>query len=527
VTHPTSPSHGPTTVLLRRVVVSIVAAICASLIALSHAVHYIEGLHRRELAAHTHDVNDALFGEGIRTAFGAVALMQCVLGVLVIALLIQSILRPMRHFRAAVMALGAGDLDAPELEPSNRIDDVFGSLRDVLRRTRDELRSLASRLEMESDRSRAIIDTAFAAVLAVDGGGRIIAANPVAARLLASPADVLCGRLLADIFTIESLRMEMDELGTLTFAGNPSERRFETRVRMHGIRTFPADVAITSLAVEGQRAWAIFINDLTAKHGSEVLLRDARQAARTARESKNALLARLSRELRAPLDSMIGFAEMVRNSTASNLSDRDTVCLERVKADGEHLLLLVSDILDVSRIESGTLELHAETIDVSALVRDMLPDYQAMLADRPVALHVALPDEQAPAHVDAERLRQLLRNLLSNAVRFTARGSILITVRRDSQTGLASAISVRDTGIGIPLDRQSQIFDAFDAPDQEASPRYGGTGLGLSLARQLALQMRCVLSVESMPGAGSTFTLAFTSACAQSVTHELAGSAPP
>jgi signal transduction histidine kinase len=199
----------------------------------------------------------------------------------------------------------------------------------------------------------------------------------------------------------------------------------------------------------------------------------------------------------------------VRRSRSSQLSERDRQSLDRVQTASEHLLVLVSDILDLSRIELGTIELSMERIDVTPIVRDILSHYENAVADRPVLLEYDLPDGDALATVDAARLRQVLTNLIGNAIKFTARGSVRVCVRRDQETGHAIAIIVRDTGIGIPLERQAHIFESFEQGGEETSHRYGGTGLGLALSRRIAQQMGCMLSVESMPGAGSTFALAF------------------
>jgi signal transduction histidine kinase len=181
-----------------------------------------------------------------------------------------------------------------------------------------------------------------------------------------------------------------------------------------------------------------------------------------------------------------------------------------VQAGSEHLLALVSDILDLSSIESAKVDLACETVDVSPIVREILASFGNQVADRPVMLEAKLPETPALATVDATRLRQVLHNLIGNAVKFTARGSVHVSVRSDAARQLATAIIVRDTGIGIPLERQAHIFDSFEQGAEETVHRYGGTGLGLALSRRIAQQMGCMLSVESMPGAGSTFTLVFS-----------------
>ena len=394
---------------------------------------------------------------------------------------------------------------------------VAEELRSSIDKVRGQLQQSLAIVSMESDRNRAIMDTVFASVFAVDSGGRIISANPAAVRMFGLPADTLRGVVLSDLIATDSLRMSVDEFGTVTVAGDGNEHRFTTRIRLFGRQSFPAEVAVTPLALDGQRAWAVFVHDLTEQQQVQTALEDARIAAVSSNRSRTAFLARMSHELHTPLNSMIGFTKIVRRSRSSQLSERDRHYLDRVQAGSEHLLVLVSDILDLSRIESGTIELHLETIDIAPIVREIILHHDDRVVDRPVVLESELPDSVALATIDAARLRQVLTNLIGNAVKFTARGSVQVSVRLDQTTGFASALLVRDTGIGIPLDRQAQIFESFEQGGEETSHRYGGSGLGLALSRRIAQQMGCMLSVESMPGAGSTFTLVFASANALAV----------
>ena len=396
--------------------------------------------------------------------------------------------------------------------PETHAAREFTALHSAIAAAHTRVELALNRARMESERNRAIIDTGLPSVFAVDGGGRIISANPAAARLFALPIGTLDGVLLSDLIAADSLHMSVDEFGSVTFTGDGSEHRFTTNIRLFGRRSFPADVAVTPLPLDGQRAWAVFVHDLTEKQNAQTELEDARIAAGTAHRAKTAILARMSHELRTPLNAMIGFTKIVRRSRSSQLSERDRHYLDRVQAGTEHLLVLVSDILDLSRIESGTIELQLQPTDIAPIVREIVAQHEERLGDRPVILEATLPDGAAIATIDAARLRQVLTNLIGNAVKFTARGSVQVTVTLDHESGRAGAVIVRDTGIGIPLEHQSHIFESFEQGGDETSHRYGGSGLGLALSRRIAQQMGCMLSVESTPGAGSTFTLAFAHA---------------
>ena len=412
--------------------------------------------------------------------------------------------------RDAVDSLGGPQEPTPSLVAEPR--DEFEALHRPISAARERIDRALSRAHMESDRNRAIIDTVFASVFAVDGGGRIISANPAAVRMFALPVGSLEGVVLSDLIAADSLRMSVDEFGSLTFTGSGHENRFSTRIRLFGRPSFPAEVAVEPLALDGQRAWAVFVHDVTEKYQTQTALDDARIAAAASNRAKTAFLARMSHELRTPLSSMIGFTKIVRRSRSSQLGHRDRHYLDRVQAGSERLLVLVSDILDLSRIESGTIDMRFEAADIAPIVREIVSHHEERIADRPVVLEADLPEGPALATIDTARLRQVLTNLIDNAIKFTARGSVQVSVTLDHETGRAGAIIVRDTGIGIPLERQSQIFESFEQGGSETSHRYGGSGLGLALSRRIAQHMGCMLSVESMPGAGSTFTLAFSHA---------------
>ena len=418
--------------------------------------------------------------------------------------------------RDAVLALAhqslttAPQMEQPAASDAASTDDEFTPLHAAVRDARAQLQSVLRRVQMEGARHQAIVDSVFASVFAVDGGGRIISANAAAARMFGVPIDALHGVVLSDLIAPDELRMAVDEFGSVTFTGAALEHRFTTRIRMFGQRAFPAEVSVTPLAIDGQHAWAVFVHDLTDKEQAQSALEDARVAAETASRAKTAFLARMSHELRTPLNSMIGFTKIVRRSRSSQLSERDRHYLDRVQASSEQLLDLVSDILDLSSIESGKIALTLELCDVAPLVREIVTGFEDQVADRPVHLIGDVPESSAFATIDAKRLRQVLMNLIGNAVKFTARGSVKVSVKVDATTSQAIAVIVRDTGIGIPLERQARIFESFEQGGDETSHRYGGTGLGLALSRRIAQQMGCMLSVESMPGAGSTFTLSFS-----------------
>jgi signal transduction histidine kinase len=430
------------------------------------------------------------------------------IGVLLVLLSTRTLMRNIQRLAQGIVRLANPSQDrAPD--DTDTPDDEFAPLHAALRSAEHELRESMRQVRVERDRSSAIVQSALAAVFVVDRGGRVLLVNASAASTFRRPAEQMVGRLLGDLIAPDSLRITVGDDGALDCSRALLEERFRTRVRVHGAGAMQAIVAVTALPVDVMPTWAIFISDQTAQHTAQRALEEARAVAESANRAKSAFLARMSHELRTPLNSIIGFAKIVRRSKDTALGERDRLYLERVQSGGEHLLALVNDILDLARIESGKVELLLEPVDVGRIVRDVVPMFEAQLADRPVSLLVDLPAGDAMATADVVRLRQVLVNLIGNAVKFTPRGTIRVVLRADADSGRALALSVADTGIGIPVDRQARIFEAFEQADKDTAHRFGGTGLGLAIARQIVEQMGGRLSVESMPGVGSTFSVHF------------------
>lgn len=231
------------------------------------------------------------------------------------------------------------------------------------------------------------------------------------------------------------------------------------------------------------------------------------QAALDANRTKSDFLARMSHELRTPLNSVIGFANVLLRNKASNLREQDMTYLSRIQKNGVHLLGLINDLLDLAKIESGKLDVHIATVDLRELISDVdsLMDVQASL--KGVALETVIPARaQTLIQTDRLKLHQILVNLVGNALKFTSRGTIKIELSIDGNNN-PRAISVTDCGIGIPAHRVDAIFNAFEQAERSTAERFGGTGLGLPISRSLAGLMGYELTVSSVEGEGSTFTL--------------------
>lgn len=226
----------------------------------------------------------------------------------------------------------------------------------------------------------------------------------------------------------------------------------------------------------------------------------ARKQADAASQAKSEFLANMSHEVRTPLTSIIGFSGILK--TSKDLGERDRRFVERIEGASQNLLTIVNDILDLARMESGELQMTPEPADARAIALSAAELVSEQAAAKGLALRVEAEPDLPLALVDPARLRQVLLNLVSNAVKFTAEGSVTVHVAAEPEW---LRISVEDTGIGIPADRLDQVFERFAQADSTVARRFGGAGLGLPISRRLIQQMGGELTAESRPGRGSRF----------------------
>ena len=219
---------------------------------------------------------------------------------------------------------------------------------------------------------------------------------------------------------------------------------------------------------------------------------------------KSEFVANMSHELRTPLNALLIMARLLRENRGGSLTEEQLRWAETIESSGQDLLTLINDILDLSKIEAGQMDVAIAAVSPGALATKLMRAFEMQAQSKGIGLEIEVAPGLGDVQTDAVRLEQILRNFLSNAIKFTERGRVVLSIRRDRE-GIAFA--VRDTGIGIAPDQQATVFEAFRQADGTISRRFGGTGLGLSISRDLAELLGGAIALQSTPGQGSTFTL--------------------
>ncbi|MEO8027969.1 MAG: PAS domain-containing sensor histidine kinase, partial [Bryobacteraceae bacterium] len=369
-----------------------------------------------------------------------------------------------------------------------------------------------------ADRFRDLIEAAPDAILEVRKDGKILTANAQAERLFRYTREELLGKTVEDL--LPPRYRGRHSTHRHDYANRPVLRPMGTGLDLYAMRSdgteFAVDINLSPLtADDGQRVVCI-IRDVSERKRAEEQIRTLNQnlaAANQALELRNKevervnqlkseFLASMSHELRTPLNTIIGFSDLLAEQVEQLFNEKQKRFLSHIRGDAHHLLTLINDILDLSKIEAGRLELRAETFGLTSALEEVLSSLRPLVGQKRIQLENLVGGSDV-LHADRVRFKEILYNLLSNAIKFTpADGRIWIdSIARDGQVEM----TVGDTGIGIPVEEQAAIFESFHQVGFTTKGVREGTGLGLAITRRLVEQHGGRIWVESAPGEGSRF----------------------
>lgn len=393
--------------------------------------------------------------------------------------------------------------------PDGNLGGLVGTILDISERKRAE-----NALRESEARFRSIFENATAGVVTVSPEGRVIQANPALGRLLGYSVEELKNLSFLDVTHPEDVELS-HRLYEKVITETPRRIEYEKRYLDKDGKVVWGKVTGTWIFDEQDRPlYAVaLVLDITRRKEAEQQLRAAKETAEAANSAKGEFLANMSHEIRTPMNGIIGMTEQVLES---DLTEDQRDCLHMALDSARSLLGLLNDILDFSKIEAGKLSLEQVDFDLSQTMKSALCPLSHQATQKGLRLEMSIaPDVPASLRGDPARLRQVLLNLLGNAIKFTESGSISLHVRpaprerprkmKDDRPEHLFQFCVSDTGIGIEPEKLKQVFQSFVQADGTVTRKYGGTGLGLSISRMIVEKMGGRIWVESTPGAGSSF----------------------
>ncbi len=440
----------------------------------------------------------------------AVAGLAVFLLVLVVWIVARRLTQPVRS-----LTLAAEHVSRQRYETADELDrvagrrDEFGQLARTFRNmvgeiaTREAtLRSAEEKLRQSELHYRSLIENTSDIIALLDRQGRFKYASPSIVRILGVKTEADAGAL--GDFLNDKGKLALDEAIRRSAAawGASEQVEVDAQHSSGAIRTLEVSLhnMLDSPAVNGIVA---NIRDITERRRAADLSRE-KEAAEAANKAKSNFLANMSHELRTPLNAIIGYSEMLQEMAADDGKDEYQGDLKKIHSAGQHLLELINDVLDISKIEAGKMDLYIESFSLDQTIEEVQAVVDPLAKKNSNQLAIEKPPELGFIRADATKVRQCLLNLLSNACKFTSNGTVRLLALRDEGW---ITFEVSDTGIGMTKEQMAKLFRAFQQADSSTTRKFGGTGLGLAISRRFCQIMNGDITVRSEPGHGTTFTM--------------------
>jgi len=435
-----------------------------------------------------------------------------------IFLMLEKVFRkPLANLQQAITNIEKGDFTS-ELPDLNRHDEIgkltraFNLMQNSLMHSQLALESSLQTVTESKTRYKSVIDNIIDGIVIINSRGIILSCNIKALEIFGYQEKELINHRVnmlmpdSDSNAHDSYMKNYKTTGEARIIGTGREL---VGMRKDG-STFPIDLGINEIKVKEESQFVGIIRDITERKKIEQTLITSREKAEAASKAKSEFLAMMSHELRTPLNGVIGMAQLMRDG---RLDSEQLEHLDIINDSSHALLAIIDDILDLTKMESGYLKIKPEIFNLEELIEAIQTLLSPQAKDKGLSLSAGLTSD-CPRLVigDAGRIRQVLLNLLGNAIKFTKEGSVILNLECDSlEEGLATlTISIADSGIGISDEDQKRLFQLFTQIDSSSTRKYSGTGLGLAISKQLVNQMGGRITLQSTPGKGSTFYVTLT-----------------
>jgi PAS domain S-box-containing protein len=473
-------------------------------------------LGRVQMGISTSEVNDIM--TAARREMATIALSGLGISILVSLVLGNHFARQLTRLRDATRRIASGDIGyqlpvsgsdelAQTANAFNTMSRKLAMLYSEKQAALNGARQKASELHESQRRIHAILDHAMDAIFTFDEEGAIETFNPAAERIFGVSAAEAVGERLA--LLIPEPYLSEHETYIREFLRSGDRRLFGVAREIDGRRpdgaVFPLEIDISEVRLEGRHLFIAIARDITERKKAEAQLRQAQESALESSRAKFEFIANVSHEIRAPVSDMLNTLNVLGKTT---LAPEQQARVEDIQASGDSLITIINDMLDFSRIEAGKLELETIDFDLWQTMDVVYQSFRDKAVSKGINFAYVIPASVPGAlRGDPTRLRQLLANLVDNAIKFTDRGEITVRAAVAEETGDHAVLrfEVEDTGIGIPPNIQQRIFEIFARSEAAVSPAYGSSGLGLMICKRLAEMMNGRIGVHSEVGRGSTF----------------------